>query len=580
MKNTFIKRALSLTAAALLLLVLAGCAGLTTSGSANASGGANASESAGVQATAASDSSITAVEATGEFTITTEDGAYTQDGSVYTVTKAGTYTLTGALNGRIVVSAGEEDEVVLELSGTAITCSEDSPIKILCAGKVEISAKKDTENVINDARAEKTADDDAQGLGAITADCDLKLKGAGTLVVNASYNNGVHTTHDLTIQKLSLKVTAVNNALKGNDSITVKSGTVVAISTKGDGLKTESTDANKYGVTRGDVTVTGGSVAIYAAGDGIQAAHNFNLTADEEGNTGSVSIFTGSYSAYTAQSAATDSYKGVKAENEIIISAGSIDIQSYDDGLHANYGTAFETGEKGLGNITVSGGSVTMTVYSPENATGGGFFGPGFGFGGGFGMGMGGHGGSGGWSGQQTVSGADAIHADGTLTISGGSITIDSAYEGLEANVINVTGGTTVVTAVDDGVNATKGTQTPQVNISGGILDVTVSPNGDTDGIDSNGIYTQTGGLVITRGPNSQMAAALDAESSVSITGGTLIILGFGRVSTGSGVKSCSLSLHSQGSHTVTYGEISYTFTNSSSYGQTLCYSSEAVSGK
>ena len=572
-KDAF-KRLLSFLAAAVMLFVLAGCTVVTNQNASNTEApvnGSNTSEQ--TEAAPASDDSVTASEATGEFSITTEDGEYTNEGNVYTITKAGTYTLKGALEGRIVVSAGEEDEVILDLDGVTITSDADSPIKILSADKVEISAKKGTDNILNDTRAEKTADDDSMGNGAIWADCDLKLKGSGTLVINASYNNGVHTTHDLTIQKLSLKVTAVNNALKGNDSITVKSGTVVAISTKGDGLKTASTDANKHGAIRGDVTVTGGSLAVYAAGDGIQAAHDFIMKADDEGNTANVTVYTGSYSSYTDEGASTDSYKGVKAENEISISAGSISISSYDDGLHANYGTAFEAGGVGSGDITISGGSVTMTVYSPNGSTAGGKMGPGFGPGGG-------PGGHGGWGGQQSVSGADGIHADGTLTISGGSINIDSAYEGLEANVVNVTGGVTVITAVDDGVNATKGQSTPQVNVSGGILDVTVSPNGDTDGIDSNGTYTQTGGLVITRGPNSQMAAALDAESGCTVSGGTLIILGYGRGNMGGGMASYSLSLHSEGSHTISYGSESYTFTNAYSYGQTICVSDAEVSGK
>ncbi|MBO6062325.1 MAG: carbohydrate-binding domain-containing protein, partial [Clostridia bacterium] len=188
--------------------------------------------------------------------------------------------------------------------------------------------------------------------------------------------------------------------------------------------------------------------------------------------------------------------------------------------------------------------------------------------------------GPGGWGGQQAVSGADGIHADGTLTISGGSVYIDSAYEGLEANVVNVSGGYTVVTAADDAVNATKGPESPQVSISGGFLDVSVSPNGDVDGIDSNGSYTQTGGVVITRGPSSEMAAAIDAENGVAITGGTLIVLGYGRVSAGGSVKQVSLSLHSEGSHTVTVDGTEYSFTNAYSYGSTCCWSSGSVSGK
>ena len=506
------------------------------------------------------DKTVTANEATGDFSLTSEDGAFFSADGVYTITAAGTYVLSGLLEGQILVAAGEDDEVVLELNGATVTCGTDSPIKIESAKRVDISAKSGTENVINDTRSAKTTDDDAQGEGAIYSKCDLKLKGTGTLVVNAAYNNGIATTKDLTIQKLSLKVTACNNALKGNDSVTITSGTVIAISTNGDGVKTQNTDANKNGVTRGDITLSGGSITVYAAGDGFQAAHSFEMTVGDENSTAAVEIYTGSYSGYTASDASTSSYKGVKAQNEVNILAGSLTIQSYDDGLHADYGTAFDDGTKGLGTVNISGGTVTLNVYAPENKT------------------FGGRMGRGGWGGQQAVSGADGIHADYVLNISGGVINIDSAYEGLEANVIIISGGASYVSANDDGVNACSGVMTPQINVSGGYLDVTVSASSDTDGIDSNGAYTQTGGVVITRGPNNENMAALDTDGSASVTGGTLIILGYGRVSPGGNVKSYSLSLHSAGSHTVKINGVSYTFTNAESYGRTICYSDVAVS--
>ena len=506
------------------------------------------------------DETVTASETTGDFTLTSEDGAFSSADGVYTITAAGTYTLSGLLEGQILVAASDEDEIVLELTGATITCDTDSPIKIESAKSVDISAKSGTENVINDTRSAKTTDEESQGEGAIYAKCDLKLKGTGTLVINAAYNNGVSTTKDLTIQKLSLKVTAYNNALKGNDSVNVTGGTLVAISTNGDGVKTVNTDVNKNGATRGDIVLSGGSITVYAAGDGFQAAHTFEMTAGEENSTATVTIYTGSYSGYTASNASTTSYKGVKAQNELNILAGSISIQSYDDGLHADYGTAFDDGTKGQGTINISGGTVTMSVYAPENKT------------------FGGRMGRGGWGGQQTVSGADGIHADYILNISGGTIIIDSAYEGLEANVINISGGESYVAANDDGVNASSGVTTPQINVTGGYLDVTVSASSDTDGIDSNGTYTQTGGVVITRGPNNENMAALDTDGTASVTGGTLIILGYGRVSTGGSVKSYSLSLHSAGSHTVKINGVSYTFTNAESYGRTLCYSDVSVS--
>ncbi|MBP5208250.1 MAG: carbohydrate-binding domain-containing protein [Clostridia bacterium] len=510
------------------------------------------------------DQDITAQEATGTFVMTSEDGSFSDSGNVYIITSAGTYTASGLLDGQIIVDAGETDEVVIELSGATINYGNDSPIMVKCAGSVDISAKRGTENVINDTRSTKKTDDEDQGEGAISAKCDLKIKGNGTLIVNATYNNGIHTTDDLKIQNLTLKVTAYNNALKGKDSVTVTIGTVALISTNGDGVKTENTDVSKNGVTRGDITLTGGSVVtVYAAGDGFQAAHNFEMTAGEEGAAPTVTVYTGSYSGYTASDAATTSYKGVKVQNELNIKDGTITLQTYDDGLHADYGTPFDDGTKGTGTINISGGTVNMSVYAPQNKTAGGRMGPG---------------GRGGWGGQQTVAGADAIHADNVLNISGGTISIDSAYEGLEANVINVSGGKTVVAANDDGVNATKGSSTPAVNVTGGYLDVTVSPNGDTDGIDSNGTYKQTGGVVITRGPNNQNMAAIDADSSVSISGGTLIVLGYGRVSTSGSVKTYSLSLHSAGNHTVNIGGTEYTFTNANAYGSTTCYSDVTVS--
>ena len=156
------------------------------------------------------------VENSGTFSFTSSDGTFTNSENVYTITTAGTYTAKGVLeNGQIIVNAPEDAEVVIELSGASISCSTDSPIKALEADKVEISAKKNTTNLVEDLRSEKSAtavDDGSLGEGAINAKTDLKLKGTGTLVVRGNYNNGVHTTKDLKIQKESLYVTAVNNA--------------------------------------------------------------------------------------------------------------------------------------------------------------------------------------------------------------------------------------------------------------------------------------------------------------------------------------------------------------------------------
>ena len=291
----------------------------------------------------ANGTSIAPADQTGAFSITTEDGTYEQDGNVYTLTAAGEYVLSGYLSGEIVVDAADA-EVVLLLNGVTIEYDRNSPILVKNADEVSVKSAEGTENTIYDKRSTKTVDVDEQGEGAISAKCDLKIVGKGTLYVEGNYNNGIHTTKDLTVQKLTLKVKAYNNALKGKDSVTIKSGTLQVISTNGDGIETSDSDVSSKGNQRGTITIgetnatETPTVTVYAAGDGVQAAYNFEM------NAGTLTVYNGSYSSYTAKNTTVDSYKGIKVKNELNVNGGTIVIHSYDDGLHADYGTALENG--------------------------------------------------------------------------------------------------------------------------------------------------------------------------------------------------------------------------------------------
>lgn len=521
-----------------------------------------------------SDESIVVADQTGDFAVTVKDdvGAYEITDNVYTITAAGEYTFSGLLNGQIVVDAGDEDKVTLVLDGATVRYDQNSPILIKNADSVTVKAAKGSQNTVYDMRILKTEDSEEQGEGAISAKCDLKLAATGTLYVEGNYNNGIHTTKDLEIQKITLKVKAVNNALKGKDSVTINSGTLVVISTAGDGIETTDSDVSSKGNQRGTVTINDGDVEVYAAGDGIQAAYNFEM------NGGTLTVRNGSYSAYTAKNAAVDSYKGVKVKNELNVNGGQIYIHSYDDGLHADYGTELENGEIGQGVININDGTVNISVTS---------------------------------SSSRYVSGADAIHADNELNVSGGVVTVSSAYEGLEANVIAISGGTITVSATDDGLNAAKKVgKTPSITVSGGYLDVTMA-GGDTDGIDSNGSFTMTGGIVVSRGaPGSGngMATGLDCDGAATIGGGTFVQLGsretvlstsgcatlnFGSSSSGGfggpgggmrpggfcGMSAGSSYTFSAGTWTLNGTDISFTVASGYSYGGCVIYSSSLTAG-
>lgn len=430
-------------------------------------------------------SDIEVEETTAEFELTTSDGTYSQSGTTYTLTSAGTYSLTGKLLGQIIINAGDNDEVILELNNTSITCSTDSPIKALNADKVEISAKKDTGNVVKDNRSNKTTDNESQGEGAISADCDLKLKGTGTLVVTGNYNNAIHTTKDLTIQKLTLKATGYNNAIKGKDSVTMTSGTVQAYAATGNGIKTENSDLSTNNKQRGTISITGGSLYVDSLHDGIDASYNVEIDELDSEISTQISVKTGINSSYYNKSSfKADSEKGLKAENEIIINKGTIVVGASDDALHANYDTTLENGSQGLGNITINDGLIKI------------------------------------------ASGDDGLHADNTLLVNGGKVVVTGASEGYEANYITINGGYSYIYGTDDGVNVSKKSfNSCAFTMSGGYLDVAVS-NGDTDGIDSNGNFTLSGGTIVTRGApgtGSGMSTGLDVDGTISMTGGTLI---------------------------------------------------------
>ncbi len=507
------------------------------------------------------------------FSLTTEDGTISNSGNVYTLSAAGTYTASGELEeGQIVIEAGESDEVVLELNGVTITNSSDAPIKAVTADKVEISAKSDTSNKVSDNRSAKSStasEDDSVAEGAINAKCDLKLKGSGTLVVTGSYNNGVHTTDDLEIQKETLYVTAYNNALKGKDSVTIESGTLTLVSKNGNGIKTDNTDVSSSGNQRGIVTINGGDITIDSVYDGIDASYDLVINEENDDSASTdLTVKTGKNSSYSSNYSSANSAKGLKAANTIEIAAGEVTVKATDDAIHANYGDSFDNGSTGKGNITISGGTV------------------------------------------QIASGDDGLHADNTLTVSGGVTNITGASEGLESNHIAISGGEVHVYGTDDGVNASeKINETPTIVVSGGFLDVSVS-TGDTDGIDSNGNFTQTGGLIVTRGgygTSGGMSTGLDIDGTAKITGGTFIAFNGLETtpSTSNGVlyayygstgnqgnmggntgpgggwsrSVASSTSFAAGTYTLSGGSLSKTWSNEYTYSAFLIYSSEMSTG-
>ena len=136
------------------------------------------------------------------------------------------------------------------------------------------------------------------------------------------------------------------------------------------------------------------------------------------------------------------------------------------------------------------------------------------------------------------ASGDDAFHADENLTVTAGTISITTCYEGLEALHVAVSGGEIDLVASDDGLNAAGGTDSSgfgggrggdrfgggsasngTIVISGGTVYIEASG----DGIDANGSLTISGGAVTVCGPTQGDTATLDFDTTGTISGGIFI---------------------------------------------------------
>lgn len=218
------------------------------------------------------------VDLTGAVTISLEETSAQIDGKgasvsggVITISAAGTYVLSGTLTeGRVLVDAKGE-EVILVLNGADITCSYGSPIYIYKSSTTTLHLMEGTENTLADGAAYTFADEysseaDEEPNACLYSKSDLVIQGAGTLMVNANYNNGITSKDTLEIYDLTLTVNAVNNGINGKDSNRIDSA-VITVACGGDAIRS----TNDTDTALGWVSVSNSVLDLTAGEDGVQA---------------------------------------------------------------------------------------------------------------------------------------------------------------------------------------------------------------------------------------------------------------------------------------------------------------------
>ena len=469
----------------------------------------------------------------GEAATVVGEGA-TAEGAVVTVTRAGTYLISGtAADGQIIVDTADESKVTLLFNGASLTCQGGPAVFVKSAPKkVVISTVAGSVNLLSDGSGYVVPDEEqAEGEiypNACIYSCeDLVLEGEGELQITGNADKGINTKDDLKIKGGTLTVTSVGVGIRANDSLEMSGGTVT-VQAGGDGVKTANTETEG----KGFLTVEGGSLYITAKGDGLSAATDLTVSGgslvltttdtdgvvlEESAGNPTSSSMGGSFGGMgggrpggpggmgeSSADKAAISAKGLKAAGLLTVSGGSVTVVAQDDGIHSD------------GDVHIAGGSVHIRAAD------------------------------------------DGIHAEKELTVSGGVLTVAQSYEGLEALHINILGGTNRITASDDGANATNGMGggmmgpggTPPGGFPGGrprIGDSSASSTATTeipvltfaggytvfnaagDGIDSNGNIVISGGTVIVYGPTDNGNGPIDSGDggySVTVSGGMLLAVG------------------------------------------------------
>lgn len=388
---------------------------------------------------------------------------------------------------------------------------------------------------------------------------DVSITAAGTYVFSGDCDDG-----SITVKKGVTGVTLVLNGLTltNADSAAItlnKTAEAALIATAG----SENTVADTAGANDENAAVkvkSGASLSLSGTGtltacgnakNGIKGASDAVITVDE----------------LTLNIEAADD--GLSCDDELTIRGGRVNITAGGDAVKASPDTddAENPDTTSLGNVTVSGGTMTLTAANDgvqadgDLTISGGTFAV---------TANGGH--------TTTLSDEDAsckgLKAGKTLTVSGGTVNVDSADDALHANDVTVSGGTLTLASGDDavhadndlvvGVKGSSSTSNPKIDITAsyeglegttvsvysGDIDVAASDDGvnaansdfgersdkyaihiaggdlyidaGSDGLDSNNDINITGGRVEVYGADAMMDAAIDYDGTFTLSGGTL----------------------------------------------------------
>ena len=430
---------------------------------------------------------------------TATDGVTVEDGTL-TITKAGTYKLSGEYQGQIKVETADSDAVRLVLDNANITNSSGAALNVVNADEVILYSASGTTNTISDG-ADYTATGEEDPDAVVYSKADLTIAGEGTLKVNGNHEDGIHTSDGLVIASGTLEVNAANTGIKGKDYVDILGGTI-NVTAQQDGIKsTNDTDEGK-GWTR----LSNGTVTVNAGDDGFKASRVVEISG------GSLTV--------------EQSDEGIEAQY-INVSGGDVNVTSADDGMNASLKTSdsertdssastSDTANQQQNNQqqgSLPGGQQSGTSNQQQQGTG-----QPPAMSGTSQDGTSQNGASGAAQQQNNTQNQGNQNMGQPPAMPGGN-----AQDGTSQNGTTGTGqqgmGQPPQGGMPGGGGGTFEVVDAAINVSGGHVTV----NAEGDGIDSNGVTTLSGGTLIVNGPSQGGNAALDTNGDLLLNGATVL---------------------------------------------------------
>ena len=392
---------------------------------------------------------------------TATDGVTVEDGTL-TITKAGTYKLSGEYQGQIKVETADSDAVRLVLDNANITNSSGAALNVVNADEVILYSASGTTNTISDG-ADYTATGEDDPDAVVYSKADLTIAGEGTLKVNGNHEDGIHTSDGLVIASGTLEVNAANTGIKGKDYVDILGGTI-NVTAQQDGIKSTNDTDEGQGWTR----LSNGTVTVNAGDDGFKASRVVEISG------GSLTV--------------EQSDEGIEAQY-INVSGGDVNVTSADDGMNASLKTSNS-------ESTDSSENTSDTANQQQNNQQQGSL-PG---------------------GQQSGTSNQQQQGMGQPPAMSGT-----SQDGTSQNGTTGTGqqgmGQPPQGGMPGGGGGTFEVIDAAINVSGGHVTV----NAEGDGIDSNGVTTLSGGTLIVNGPSQGGNAALDTNGDLLLNGATVL---------------------------------------------------------